>query len=264
MMPAWLSRDCKNCIRIIRLLGSSATSLTRRGRWQSSSKVSARRDCNRHWSAPMGVHRSLKNIVPPPRISNSSRKAALQRPPIPKRDRLAAAGAVSQHRIEGGLDGADKGVLIGKLRIAVVDQHRRVGFEDHKMPVWIEPEVNAEIIKPETLAHRAQRLILRGIEDSAGISEECRFLLLHPMLVGHIGRGVVHLPVVSDRKVVRQDIFADEDEAVFAEMAVVGDVVDVFDDVVVVHRISRETARELIEALDFFEVVAAMCAYRAD
>src|SRR5579863_439339 len=47
MMLAQLSRDCKRCIRIIRLLGSSAMSLTRRDRWQSSSKVSARRDCNR-------------------------------------------------------------------------------------------------------------------------------------------------------------------------------------------------------------------------
>src|SRR4029077_7528364 len=47
MMLAQLSRNYKNCIRIIRLLGSSATSLTRRDPWQSSSKASARRDCNR-------------------------------------------------------------------------------------------------------------------------------------------------------------------------------------------------------------------------
>jgi cyclase len=50
-MLAQLSPDCKDCILRIRLLGSSATSLTLRDRWQNSSTASARRDCNRP-SAP--------------------------------------------------------------------------------------------------------------------------------------------------------------------------------------------------------------------
>src|SRR5258708_23763221 len=58
-----------------------------------------------------------------------------------------------------------------------------------------------------------------------------------------------------------QHLFADEDEAVFAEMAIAGGVVDIFDDVMVVLRTPRDKAREFIEALDFFEVVAAVSAH---
>jgi hypothetical protein len=50
-----------------------------------------------------------------------------------------------------------------------VDQHRGIDLEDNKIPVWIEPAVDAEIIEPEALAQGAQRLIMRGIEDRGGI-----------------------------------------------------------------------------------------------
>jgi hypothetical protein len=40
-------RDYRNCIRKIRLNGSSVTSPTRLGRWRNSSKAFARPDCNR-------------------------------------------------------------------------------------------------------------------------------------------------------------------------------------------------------------------------
>src|SRR5450755_3475555 len=117
--------------------------------------------------------------------------------------------------------------------------------------VWIEPAVDAEIIKPEALADHAQRLIMRSIEDGGGIGEECRFLLLHPGLVGHIGRDVVHLPVVSDRKMVGQDLFADEAE--FAEMAIAGGgVVDIFDNVVVVVWTPREKSARAHRGSRFF------------
>ena len=39
-------------------------------------------------------------------------------------------------------------------------------------------------------------------------------------MVAHVGRIVMQLPVASDRQMIGQDLFADEDEAVFAEMAV--------------------------------------------
>ncbi len=151
-----------------------------------------------------------------------------------------------------------KRILVGKFHIVIVDQHRGIDLEDHKIAVWIEPAVDAEIIEPEALPHRAQRLIMRGVEDRGGIGEERRFLLLHPGLARHVGRDVVHLPVVADRKMVGQDLFADEDEAVFAEMAIGEAVVDIFDDVMVGLRTPREKAREFIEALEFFEIVPAM------
>ena len=68
--------------------------------------------------------------------------------------------------------------------------------------VRIEGAVDAEIIQPEALAHRAQRLILRGsLKTAAGIGEERGFLLLHPGLARHVGRDVVHLPPALDRRI---------------------------------------------------------------
>ena len=66
----------------------------------------------------------------------------------------------ARSRAEGGLDDADKGVLVRKFRIVVVDQHRGIDLEDNEIPAWIEPAVDAEIIEPDALAHHAQRLIM--------------------------------------------------------------------------------------------------------
>jgi len=44
--------------------------------------------------------------------------------------------------------------------------------------------------------------------------------------------------------------------------AVAGCVVEIFDDVVVGVRTPREKAREFVQVLEFFEVIAAMCAGR--
>ena len=81
----------------------------------------------------------------------------LRRRPVRKPGGLAAAGAVSQHGLEGRLDGADEAVLVGKFRIVVVHQHRGIDLEDNEIPISVEPAVDAEIIQPDS--HRDTQLI---------------------------------------------------------------------------------------------------------
>ena len=50
-----------------------------------------------------------------------------------------AARAVSQHRVEGSLDGANEGVLVGIFRIVVMDQHRGIDLEHNDTALLREP-----------------------------------------------------------------------------------------------------------------------------
>ena len=72
----------------------------------------------------------------------------------------------------------------------------------------------------------------------------------------------MHLPAVPDRKMVGQDLLANENEAVFAEMAVRRGVVDIFDDVVIFAVPRFEKIRQRGEIIEFLEIVAAMRACR--
>jgi len=100
---------------------------------------------------------------------------------------------------------------------------------------------------------------MRRAEDRGGIVQKRLFLALHPGLVGHVGRDVVNLPVVSDAKVIGQDLTVDEDEPVLPEMAVVGAIVDVLDQIVVVIGPLRQKIRERCGVFDLLKIIAAVC-----
>ena len=71
----------------------------------------------------------------------------------------------------------------------------------------------------------------------------------------------MQLPVAPDREMIGQDLVVDEDEAVFAEMAVARGVVDIFDQIAIAAMLSQEI-RERLQGLDPLEIVAAMRAGR--
>ena len=96
------------------------------------------------------------------------------------------------------------------------------------------------------------------VEDDGRIAQKRRLFLLHPGLIGHVGVDVMHLPAVRDRKMVRQDLIIDENEAIFPEISVRGAVVGVFDEIAIGIGRLRQVGREFGRVVDLFEIVAAM------
>ena len=86
--------------------------------------------------------------------------------------------------------------------------------------------------------------IMPGIEHRGGIVQKRLFFRLHPWLIDHVGADVMHLPVVSDRQMIGQNLIADEDEAILPEMAVGGAIVDIFDQIVIGVGMLRQKSRE--------------------
>ena len=103
-----------------------------------------------------------------------------------------------------------------------------------------------------------QRPVVPGAEDGGRIVQERGFFLLHPGLIGHVGVDVMHLPAIRDRKMIRQDLIIDENEAVFPEISIAGTVIGVFDEIAVGVGRVRQIRREFGRPVDLFEIVAAM------
>ncbi len=125
-----------------------------------------------------------------------------------------------QQCVECVLDGAHIGVLVGERLVVLVHQHRGIDLEHDEVTAAIEPAIDAEIVEPDAFADRVQCLIMRWHKHRARIFQERRFLLLHPEMLVHVGCVVMQLPIASDREMIGQDFLTDEDEAVFAEIAV--------------------------------------------
>src|SRR6201999_892478 len=68
----------------------------------------------------------------------------------------------------------------------------------------------------------------------------------------------MHLPVVSDREVVRQNLIADENEAIFAKMTVSGAIVGIFDQIMIGIGVHCQKSCKFGGVFDLFEIVAAM------
>jgi hypothetical protein len=102
-----------------------------------------------------------------------------------------------------------------------VNQHRGIYFEHDEISVNVERAIDATIFKADAALDSLQRLIMRGIENRAGVVQERFFLLLHPRLVGHVGGDVVNFPIVSDAKVIGQDLTVDKNEPVLPEISIV-------------------------------------------
>ena len=68
----------------------------------------------------------------------------------------------------------------------------------------------------------------------------------------------MHLPAVSDRKVIRQYLTAHENKAILAEMTVGRAVVDILDQIAVGGGALRQKGRQLIGVFEFFKIIAAM------
>src|ERR1700761_8287133 len=56
-----------------------------------------------------------------------------------------------QHRIKRVLDGANIRILVRKILVAGVHQHRGIGFEHDEISVAVERAIDAEIIEPDAL-----------------------------------------------------------------------------------------------------------------
>ena len=69
---------------------------------------------------------------------------------------------------------------------------------------------------------------------------------------------VMQLPVGADRQMIRQNLATDEDEAIFAEIAVGRAIVDIFDQIAVVGGGLRQKGREFGRIFDLFKIIAAM------
>src|ERR1700722_12027832 len=76
--------------------------------------------------------------------------------------------------------------------------------------------------------------------------------------MGHVGADVMHLPVVSDREVIRQNLIIDENEAILPEMTIGGAIVDILDQIVIDIGALRQKGRKLNRVFDLFEIIAAM------
>ena len=130
--------------------------------------------------------------------------------------------------------------------VTIVDQHRGVDLEHQEVTVGVERAIDAAIFQADALADGVQCLIMRRAEDRGGVVQKRFFLLLHPGLVGHVGRDVMNLPVVSDAKVVGQDLIADENEPVLPEITIPGTIADVLDhmgDEAVLERVRGEVVK---------------------
>ena len=119
-----------------------------------------------------------------------------------------------------------------------------------------ERTINAGEVQPQRFADRMQAGHLRRVEHPARRVQKCRFLLLHPGLIGHIGLDVMQLPIRADCEVVRKDRAAHEEETVLAKEPVRRAVIQVVDDVVILPRISRHEPQQLIRRGDLLELVA--------
>ena len=139
-----------------------------------------------------------------------------------------------------------------------MDQHRGIDLEHHKIAGTVQPAVDAEIFKADALLDGAQRLVMPGIENPGGILQKRLFFRSHPWLIDHVRADVMHLPVVSDREVIRQNLIIDENEAILPEMTIGGAIVDILDQIVIDIGALRQKGRKLSRVFDLFEIIAAM------
>ena len=98
----------------------------------------------------------------------------------------------------------------------------------------VEAAVDAEEVEADGGADRPQRREPARAEHTFGVVQERRLFPLHPWLICHVGIDVMELPIPPDAEVIGKNLLTDEDEPVLAEMTVGGQVVDIFDQVVIV------------------------------
>src|SRR5258708_1661904 len=68
---------------------------------------------------------------------------------------LRRGGQFPQHRVEGQPDAFDERRLVGKIVVALMNQHRGVDLEHDKLSRGVQSAVDSEIFKADGLPDRA-------------------------------------------------------------------------------------------------------------